>query len=151
MMILRFIAVIFLASAAMAEQPAFRMLPVPQVTLYPGDAITMAVLTAKKFRMPAGSETSYVISEGQIEGKFARRTLIAGRPIILSAIRGTESVKQGKAVIATYAEDGLVITGSLVPLQSAEAGQTIQARNAETGLVVQAEVQADGTLRINLP
>ena len=151
MMILRFTAVMFLASTAMAEQPAVRMLPVPQVTLYPGDAITMAVLTAKKFRMPVGSEASYVISEGQLEGKFARRTLIAGRPIVLTAVRNAESVKQGKPAFAAYAEDGLVITGSLVPLQTAEAGQTIQARNAETGLVVQAEVQADGTLRINLP
>lgn len=128
-----------------------RDIPVPRITLYPGDTITDGVLLDKKFRMPDGSASTYATSRSQLRGKIARRLLVAGRPIVLNATRGEQLVRQGKPALARYVDDGLEISASLIPLQSAEAGETVDARNAETGIVVRSEVQADGTLRVLEP
>ena len=126
-------------------------IPVPRITLYPGDAITDGVLLDKRFRMPSGSISTYATTRGQLRGRLARRLLAAGKPIVLNATRGEQMVRQGKPALAHYVDDGLEISASLIPLQSAEAGETVEARNAETGIVVKSEVQADGTLRVLNP
>ena len=139
------------ALAAGATASEVRTLPVPAVTLYPGDAVTSGVLTGKNFRMPEGADRKFATKHTQLEGKFARRTLVAGRPISLMSLRNEETVQRGVPSRAVYTEDGLTISTTLMPLQSGETGQTIQARNIDTGRIVRAEVSADGSLRISQP
>ena len=139
---------LYVCGSARADVQA---IPVPRITLYPGDAITDGVLLDKRFRMPNGSVSTYATSRGQLRGRLARRLLAAGRPIVLNATRGEQLVRQGKPAMAHYIDDGLEISATLIPLKSAEAGETVDARNAETGIVVKSEVQPDGTLRVLNP
>lgn len=136
------------ACAAGACATERRSVPVPRVTVYPGEALNEAMLMPKPFRFAAGTLGSYVTEATQVSGRLARRTLVAGRPIALSNLRNEEVVKQGRPVAAIYRSGGLVITTQLLPLQSGEAGQRIQARNADSGRLVFATVRADGSLLI---
>ena len=136
-------AVIFLVVPAAAE---LRSLPVPALTLYPGDRISPDVMAGKVFSVNAANLQSYVIELRQLDGKYARRTLVAGQPIALASIKERDAVQKGITAPAIYQSGGLVITTVLMPLESGAAGQLIQARNTESGLIVQARVGEDGSL-----
>ena len=138
-----------LLAALMAAMPAHadtRALPVPTVTLYPGDAIVPQVIVSKMFTGDAAGWTSYVVSLDQLQDKYARRTLVAGQPIAVGAVKGHDAVQRGVAAPAIYQSEGLTISTMLMPLQSGTAGDLIQARNVESGVVVRALVSADGSL-----
>jgi flagellar basal body P-ring formation protein FlgA len=136
------------AAPALAET---RVLQVLSVTLYPGDALSPALLAERSFTGSAKVLTGYVERAGDVQGKFARRTLVAGRPIPLAAIRNADAVFEGQPVQATYRSGGLSITTTLLPLESGAAGDEIKARNPDSGLTVTAIAQPDGTLLIGDP
>ncbi len=140
------IAACFVASAA--ARADMRDIPVPQVVIYAGDQILQASLVEKNFSVPEGALKTYVLERQQIEGKYARRTLLPGKPIALSYVKQRDSVIQGVLTKATFEKNGLVITTYLVPLQSGTAGQLVDARNAEYGTIIKALVKPDGTLQI---
>jgi len=128
-----------------------RALPVPSVTLYPGDAISGDTMVEKLFTVTNANLQSYVIDLAQLEGKLARRTLVAGQPIALASIKERDTVQKGIAVPAVFQSNGVTITTFLMPLESGTAGAFIQARNIESGLTVQARVLADGRLSVGEP
>lgn len=142
------LAALVLAAPAVAETRVFL---VPTATLYPGDPVATEMLTEKSFTGSAKVLAGYVEQVHEVGGKFARRTLVAGKPIPLVAIRSAEVVFEGQPVEASYVSDGLSITTTLVPLESASAGDTVKARNPDSGLTVSAVAQADGTLRVEAP
>lgn len=138
-----------MAIAAFATAPAqadLRPLPVPSLTLYPGDRISAEAMIDKVFTVNAANLQSYVIDIRQLEGKYAKRTLVAGQPIALTSIKERDAVQKGVAAPAVFETGGLVITTVLMPLESGAAGALIQARNIESGLTVQARVGGDGRL-----
>ncbi len=138
-----------MAIAAFAAAPALadlRPLPVPSLTLYPGDRISAETVIDKVFSVNAANLQSYVIDIRQLEGKYAKRTLVAGQPIALTSIKERDAVQKGVAAQAVFETGGLVITTVLMPLESGAAGALIQARNIESGLTVQARVSGDGRL-----
>lgn len=150
----RLLALAAFAAAGLAALPAgagTRLLQVPAATLYPGDPVQPAQLAPRSFtgsdRMLAG----YVERPDQAAGKFARRTLPAGRPILLSAIKGADAVFEGQPAMATLVSGNLTITALLVPLESAAAGDTLRARNPDSGLTVTAIARGDGTLLVAAP
>lgn len=125
-------------------------LPVPKVTIYPGDAITGDLLTVKAFNQSA--ETLPVIRTPDAAiGKIARRTLLPGKPIPLGYIRDAELIKQGKQVRIVFSEGPLTISGVAVALQSGGAGDLLSLRNVDSGTVIKGVVQADGSVRIAGP
>lgn len=126
-----------------------RMIPVPRVTLYPGDPLSPDILVLKSFVFPSGAEARYASDPAQLSGKFAKRTLIAGKPVALAHVHNGQVVKQGRPVVAVYTDLGLTISGELIPLESGEVGQRIAARNPSSGSTVTAVVQADGTLAVD--
>lgn len=125
-------------------------LPVPTVTIYPGDPISDGALTELSF-------TSYEPISGMFEersalvGKVARRTLLPGRPIALNAVREPHAVTLGTTVLAVYRSGGLTITSRVQPLRAGAVGDLIEARNLDSGKIISGLVQADGTLRIGVP
>lgn len=125
-----------------------RSLPVLTVTLYPGDAISPSLLAEKRFTGNARVFTGFVQLPREIDGKFARRTIVAGLPIARTAIKDRDVVFQGTAALAVLDMRGMVISTTLVPLESGAAGQAIRARNPDSGLTVTAIAQDDGTLRV---
>jgi flagella basal body P-ring formation protein FlgA len=145
---------IFVAASVLfvgAANAEIRSLPVPSLTIYPGETITAAMLTEKKFAGSAQSLNAAVTSAGAIIGMTAKRTLLPGRLIPPNAVKPADLVKQGALTAAVFRSAGLTISTYAVALRSGVEGDIIEARNPETGVVLRAVVQADGTLLVSAP
>jgi flagella basal body P-ring formation protein FlgA len=141
-----FLATLAVAGAANAAPPEY--LPVANATIYPGDAISEAMLTDAAF--PAGTSANFpvVTTHGEVAGKVARRTLLPGHLILRNAITEPAVVEKGSIVPAIYQDGELTITASVLALQSGALSQAIQVRNVDSGKVIVGAVQADGSVRI---
>jgi flagella basal body P-ring formation protein FlgA len=140
------LAAIVVAGAAGAAPAEY--LPVANSTIYPGDAISEAMLTDAAF--PAGTSANFpvVTTHGEVAGKVARRTLLPGHLILRNAITEPAVVEKGSIVPAIYQDGELTITASVLALQSGALSQAIQVRNVDSGKVIVGAVQADGSVRI---
>jgi len=142
-------AVIVLALAstqvAMAEE---RVLPVPAVTIYPGDTITESMLKDRTFPENYRYRTAVIESPRVLAGKMARRTLLPGEPIPMNAVDDPKLVTRGVQAQIVFEEGGLSIMGTGIPLQSGTLGETIQVKNADSGRIITGRVQSDGRIRI---
>lgn len=125
--------------------PEAVMLPVPAVTLYPGDVITDAHLVDRAFRVAARVSIDNRLA---VVGKVTRRTLLPGQPIPLNAVDDPKVVRRGVPTHVVFRESDLVITGIVEPMASASVNEMVKARNPDTGLIVIGVVQADGTIRV---
>ncbi len=136
-----------IASAAIAAPPEH--LPVPSVTIYPGDTIAPDMLTSGTF--PAGTAANYpvIAAPSELIGKVARRTLLAGRLIARNTVGQRDLVEKGKIIPIHYEQGPLTITASVLALQSGALNDMIQVRNIDSGKVVVATVSADGSVRID--
>jgi flagella basal body P-ring formation protein FlgA len=141
-----FLAALVIANTGNAAPPEY--LPVANATIYPGDAISEAMLTDAAF--PAGTSANFpvVTTHGEIAGKVARRTLLPGHLILRNAITEPAVVEKGSIVAAVYQDGELTITASVLALQSGALSQAIQVRNVDSGKVIVGAVQADGSVRI---
>lgn len=138
------------ATPAMAQVPADgeRRLPVPAVTIYPGDIIQESMLTERSFLETTRWRHAVVESPRALIGKSARRTLLPSRPIPLNAVEDAKVVTRGVPTRIVFEEEGLNITTLGSPLQSGSVGEFIRVRNLDSGLTILARVQEDGTLRV---
>jgi flagella basal body P-ring formation protein FlgA len=126
-------------------------LPVPSVTIYPGDVIGRNLLEDRSFQLRDGEAMAVFRERGNLEGKVARRTLIAGKPIPLNAVREADVIAQGKPVAIVFQAGGLTITGQGIPLQAGKVGDLLSVRNVDSGTVIKGIVQADGSIRVSAP
>jgi len=133
--------------AAIAEE---RVLPVPAVTIYPGDLINESMLKDRAFPENYRFRTAVVESPRVLAGKTARRTLLPGEPIPMNAVDDPKLVTRGTQVAILFEEGGLSIVGVGVPLQSGALGETIQVKNVDSGRIITGRVQADGRIRIGI-
>lgn len=138
-------ALLVTPAAAVAEM---RDIPVPAAVVYAGDQIAQGMLVDKQFSVPDAAAGNYVLSRQQIEGLYAKRTLLPGKPIPLAYLKLKDTVVQGVLTKAIFEKNGLVISTFLIPLQSGVEGQLIDARNPEYGRTVKALVKSDGTLQV---
>lgn len=141
------------AALAVATQPAAgeqRILPVPAVTIYPGDTITESMLKDRTFPENYRFRTAVVESPRVLAGKTARRTLLPGEPIPLNAVDDPKLVTRGVQTAILFEEGGLSIIGVGVPLQSGTLGETIQVKNVDSGRIITGRVQSDGRVRIGI-
>lgn len=123
-------------------------LPVPVVTIYPGEMIDEAALTERGFsRSRRGWLAMIGASEGVV-GKVARRTLLPGRPIPAAAVAEPDLVRRGAPVRLVFREGGLLIVAQATSLQGGGAGDVIRVRNLDSGLILAGTVQPDGTVRV---
>lgn len=127
-----------------------RILPVPAVTIYPGDRISEAMLKDRAFPEHYRFRTAVVESPRVLSGKTARRTLRPGEPIPLNAVDDPKLVTRGTQAAILFEEGGLSITGVGIPLQSGALGETIQVKNVDSGRIITGRVQADGRIRIGI-
>ena len=142
--------VLAVCAGAVAARAAGIELPVPKITIYPGDAITAELLGVKLFNQ-AADKLPVIRSAGEAVGKVARRTLVAGKPIPVIFIRDAEVIKQGKPVRVVFSEGPLTISGLAVALQSGGVGDVLSLRNVDSGTVIRGTVQGDGSVRIAGP
>ena len=140
-----------LAASIFAPVMAFadmRDIPVPAAVVYAGDQIVQGMLIDKPFSVPDAAAKNYVLLRRQVEGLYAKRTLLPGKPIPLAYVKLKDSVVQGVLTKATFEMNGLVISTFLIPLQSGVAGELIDARNPEYGRTIKALVKPDGSLQV---
>lgn len=135
-----------LPTAGMCEST--RMLPVPAVTIYPGDNIAEASLVQRAFPAQNAWISMMIAARDDAVGKVARRTLPAGSPIPIGAVRAAHLVTRGQSVTLVYKLGALTITASGLALQPAGDGERLAVRNSDSGRTVHGFVQADQTVLV---
>jgi flagella basal body P-ring formation protein FlgA len=145
------IALTVVALASVAPQAATaeeRILPVPSVTIYPGDTINESMLKDRTFPENYRFRTAVIESPRVLAGKMARRTLLPGEPIPMNAVDDPKLVTRGVQTQTVFEEGGLSIMGVGIPLHSGTLGETIQVKNVDSGRIITGRVQPDGRIRI---
>jgi flagella basal body P-ring formation protein FlgA len=133
---------------AFAASPS-EVLPVPAITIYPGDAIKDDWLVDREFPSATSAQSSYVSNRGTIIGKISRRTLLPGAPIPLNAVSAAKIVVNGAKVRIVFEEGALMIATYGAALQDGGVGDVISLRNLDTGSTVSGTIQADGSVRLS--
>lgn len=133
------------ASSLAAES---NILPVPSVTIYPGDTIKDSWLVDHDFSTNTPSHDAVIDSHAALVGKVAKRTLLPGMPIPINAVGEPRAVANGEKVRVVFEQDGLVIETYAAALQSGAVGEVISVRNLDSGLTISGKIQADGSVRV---
>ncbi len=149
----RLIKLVALALAAIAAPIAVALadserLPVPSVTIYPGDVISQAMLTTGDFAVGTADKLAVVGSTAELVGKVARRTLLPGKLIARNTVSEPMLVQKGSIVQAVFRQGGLVLTASVLALQAGALGEVIQVRNIDSGKTIVGAVLANGTIAV---
>ena len=126
-----------------------RVLPIPLVTIYPGDLIRESMIGEKSFSGRAAFDGSLIDSKGALLGKVARRTLLPERPIAVIAVDAPKLVLLNAQVKIVFDEGGLVITAYGSALQAGAVGDLIRVRNQDSGIVISGKVQPDGSILVS--
>jgi flagella basal body P-ring formation protein FlgA len=124
------------------------MLPVPTITIYPGDTIQESMLRERSFPPNFRARAAVIEAPLAVIGKTARRTLLPGEAIPVNAVDDAKLVTRGVLTQVVFQEEGLTITAMGSPLQSGSLGEQIRVRNSDTGRIILGTVQADGRIRI---
>lgn len=142
--------VAILVALACAGAPRARAggtyLPAPVRTIYPGDVFVGSAITETPWD---GEADGYVRTPGELIGRTARRTLLAGRPIPVGSVEDEHVICNGAVVQLQYVAPGLTITATGQALQSAKVGDEIRVRNVDSGLAVAGVATARGVVRVD--
>jgi len=138
----------YVAISAISAMAADDPVPVPRLTIYPGDQITDDMLEEKSFRQSSVQTALVFLTRNGLVGKVARRTLLPGQPIATNAVDNPRIVTVGSQVRIIFSEGGMQITTYGVAQQPGALGDVIRVRNTESGLFVSGRVQADGSILV---
>ncbi|QAY96191.1 flagella basal body P-ring formation protein FlgA [Methylovirgula ligni] len=127
---------------------AGNVLPVPAVTIYPGDIIKENAIVDHDFGDGGPMRGAAIDSRAALIGKVARHTLLPGLAISFNAIGEPRLVADGQKVRVVFEQDGLVIETYAAALQAGGDGDVISVRNLDSGLTISGTVQADGSVRV---
>ncbi|MEP4033830.1 flagellar basal body P-ring formation chaperone FlgA [Roseibium polysiphoniae] len=122
-------------------------LPVPRVTIHPGDQLSGQNIVERRFPERTTQQFAVVSHRNELIGMVARRTLLPGKPVPINAITEQLLVKRGDAAKLVFREQGLRIVMQVEALQSGGSGATVRVRNIDSGVVVIGTVQSDGSIR----
>jgi flagella basal body P-ring formation protein FlgA len=126
------------------------ILPVPKLTIYPGDTISGDWLVDREFTQDYVAERPALVeSRDALIGKLARRTLLPGAPVPASAIAARKLVARGAKVRLVLEDGGLAIAAYGTALQSGSAGALVQVRNLDSGVTISGTVEPDGSVRVS--
>ena len=145
------LAVWVCVSTAQPAEATELELPVPKVIVYPGDAILEEQLVQRAFIASTVARATVYEGREALVGKVARRTLLPGQPIPLSAVRDPYVVTQGKTALVVFEQGGLVISTHALALQNGGVGDVVSLRNIDSGAVIKGTVAADGSIRLEAP
>jgi flagella basal body P-ring formation protein FlgA len=125
--------------------------PVPSVTIYPGQVIDSSMLVDADVETAAALPPSTVTSTDELIGKVARQTLLPHHPVVQSAVRETWLIKQGQAASIVFQSGALTITSAGLALQSGSPGDMVSVRNVDSGRIVKGTIGADGSVHVGDP
>ena len=135
---------LFAAGTVLAE---VRTAVVPKRTIYPGEEVQAGQLDVVEVTNP-NIVKGYAETIGQVDGLITKRTLIAGRVILVSALREPFAVSRGTTVQLVFDNGSLVLRAAGTPLQDAAIGELIKVRNKDSGVIVSGTVMEDGTVHV---
>lgn len=125
-------------------------IPVPAVTLYPGDIITAAMLGARHVPATLLDQGGLAGREGDLIGKAVRRALAVGQPIPLNAVADAPLVTKGATARVFMNEGGLTISGYATALETGTLGALVRLKNMDSGQIIVGRVEADGSVRVKM-
>jgi len=132
-----------------AAADSTKILPVPSVTIYPGDTIKDSYLVDRDFANdPFGPRQGVIESRSALVGKLARLTLLPGNPIPLNAVTEPNAISNGARVRVVFEQEGLDIETYAIALQAGSVGEVISVRNPDSGLTISGVIQSDGSVRV---
>ncbi len=135
-----------LALAPCATTAQEQIAPAPANTIYPGEIIRADMLRATAY--PGGVSANVVLSQHEIVGKVARRTLLAGRPIVAEALSEPQALSNGALVQIVFHDSGVTIVAPGQALHAGSVGDAVRVRNVDSGVVVTGVIMRDGTVRV---
>ncbi|MCD2183433.1 flagellar basal body P-ring formation chaperone FlgA [Rhizobium sp. GN54] len=138
------------ATLAVPAVPALadgRFAVIPKRTIYPGEQLDATVLEEVAVTNP-NIAPGYAERIEAVDGLVTRRTLVAGRIILVSSLREPFAVSRGKAVRLVFQNGPLMITASGSPLDDAAVGDLIKVRNLDSGVIVTGTVMEDRTVHV---
>jgi len=144
-------AALLVLAAPLSARAATVDLPVPRVTLYPGDIIASEHLTPRAFIAHTVSHATIFSERAPLIGKVVRQTLRAGYPVPINAVREPFLVNAGKASLVVLESGGLSISMHAVALDNGSAGDLVKLRNPDSGVIIQGTVDQSGTVRLGVP
>ena len=133
------------AGAAAGEE---RRLPVPAVTIRPGEVIKEEMIAERAFAPNLLGIALFVEARPALIGRMARRALLPGQPIPVNAVEDPWAVARGAAVKIVVEDNGLSIVAYGSELQSGAAGSLIPVRNVDTGVIIKGIVEPDGSIKV---
>lgn len=147
---LRTIFALALTAVLFAAAPlaAAEHLPVPAVTIYPGDIVRDGMLIDKDFP-DTFADAGYINRRADLIGKVAKRTLLPGLAITSNSVALPKLVTIGAMVRLVFEEGGLLISTYASALQAGSAGDLISVRNLESGLTLSGVIAPDGTIHVS--
>lgn len=137
-----------IAMAGLNEVATAENVPVPRVVIYPGDAISDAVLEDRDVKLSREPEKVWHLSRKQLVGMVAARTLLPGQAIPISATKASDIVRSGKLVTIVFAAGQMTITGRGLAMQSGRPGDTVSVQSQDSGTVLRGVIAPDGTIRL---
>jgi flagellar basal body P-ring formation protein FlgA len=137
--------VLAFARAATGEE---RRLPVPAVTIRPGEVIKDEMITERAFAPNLLGVALFIEGRQTLVGRMARRSLLPGQPIPTNAVEDPWIVARGAVVKVIVEDSGLSIVTYGAAMQSGAAGALIPVRNTDTGVIIRGIVQPDGTVKV---
>jgi len=142
-------AVLALALLAGSVQAfAQEVVLIPNRVIYPGETIEPAALKEVKLAAGRKKPDAVATTNEELDGKVAKRTLLPGHYIPVSAIRDAWLVEQGAPVQVFFVAGTLMISATAVTLESGSAGDLVKVRNTDSGKIFSGTVMADGTVRV---
>ena len=144
-------AALLLLAGVVAVRAQAIDLPVPRITIYPGDAIAADLLSDRAFVASTVNQAAVFVGRDNLVGKVARRTLLPGQPVPVNGVRDPYVVTQGKPALVMFEQGTLTITAQAIALQSGGVGDMVSLRNPDSGIVIRGTVQRDGTIRVEAP
>lgn len=125
--------------AAHAASDETVAVPVPHVTINPGDVIRESQIVEKEFDARI-SKRDFYQAPSDVIGKVSRRVLLPGKPIPLAALKEAYLVSSGEMVRIVFTSNGLEVSGRALALQSGRRGEIVSCRNVDSGVVIRGVV-----------
>lgn len=121
---------------------------VPNRVIYPGETVALAALKEVTLAPGRHKPDAVATTEQELTGKVAKRTLLPGHYIPVSALREAWLVEQGASVQVYFVAGALTISATAVTLQPGAAGDLVKVRNIDSGKIFSGTVMADGTIQV---
>ncbi|MBN9242877.1 MAG: flagellar basal body P-ring formation protein FlgA [Mesorhizobium sp.] len=121
---------------------------VPNRVIYPGETVALAALKEVTLAPGRHRPDAVATTEQELTGKVAKRTLLPGHYIPVSALREAWLVEQGASVQVYFVAGALTISATAVTLQPGAAGDLVKVRNIDSGKIFSGTVMADGTIQV---